>query len=114
MTVAFAMLQLATYMGFANIYLIGMDCTSGTLKDLNAYYSVPRHFYDDNPDEYKKVSSLKAAGDIESQNMATLNCFESAKLYTMENGINIRNATRGGNLEVFERCDFDKLLRGVI
>ena len=35
--------------------------------------------------------------------------YESFKNYADDNGIIVKNATRGGKLEVFERTDFDGL-----
>ena len=37
--------------------------------------------------------------------------YQSAKKYADAHGIKIYNATRGGNLEVFERVDFDSLFK---
>ena len=36
--------------------------------------------------------------------------YEAAKRYAEKNGIIIKNATRGGKLEVFERIDLDVIL----
>jgi len=35
--------------------------------------------------------------------------YKTAKKYADRHGVKIYNATRGGNLEVFERVDFDTL-----
>lgn len=48
-----------------------------------------------------------AAGDHQQER--SVDDFEAAKRYADSHGIKIYNATRGGNLEVFERVDFDSL-----
>ena len=87
-TVTYTALQLAVYMGFTEIYLLGVDCN---------YSGSKQHFLDfgnritDNPEE-KMIAAYKVA-----------------KKYADAHGIKIYNATRGGKLEVFERVDFDSL-----
>lgn len=93
-TVTYSCIQLAVYMGFKEIYLLGADFSyafsSGDMK-----YS---HFYEE--------KELKATGFVKQVTLAYL----KAKKYADEHGIKIYNATRGGKLEIFERVDFDKVL----
>lgn len=89
-------LQLAVYMGFTEIYLLGTDCSkSDGVKT--------RHFSADyyTPEEKNANYSLRL-DDI-------LLSYQAAKKYADAHGIKIYNATRGGELEVFERVDFDSL-----
>ncbi len=90
-TVVCCILQLAVYMGFKEIYLIGCDCN---------FSSKQRHFSgaDYNP---PKIVNDKLTGFFQG--------YEVAKDYCDAHGIKIYNATRGGKLEVFERVDFDSL-----
>lgn len=88
-TVTYDIMQIAAYMGFKEIYLLGCDCN---------YSGEKKHF-----DEYnapKEVINFEP-GMIES--------YKVAKKYCDAHGIKIRNATRGGKLEVFERVGFDSL-----
>lgn len=90
-TVMFDMIQIAVYMGFKEIYLLGVDCNyirGGT----NNYF-----FKSAEPD------TLIHRPD----NMVL--AYKSARRYADSHGIKIYNATRGGKLEVFERVDFDLL-----
>ncbi|MFC1481290.1 6-hydroxymethylpterin diphosphokinase MptE-like protein [Candidatus Neomarinimicrobiota bacterium] len=109
-TVTYLCLQLAFYMGFSEVYLIGFDHNYSipesalTSKDGSAILSTdddPNHFnpayfgkgkrwHDPNVDRMEKA--LKKAG-------AT---FE-------QHGKKVYNATAGGKLEVFERVEFDSL-----
>lgn len=84
-------LQLAAYMGFRKIYLLGTDCCQ---------YDDPQkqHFISNYSSE---VSYLR----IDKMMLA----YQSAKRYAELHGIEIYNATRGGELEIFERVDFNSL-----
>lgn len=86
-TVIYVCLQLAVYMGFKEIYLLGCDFD----------YSSVGHFYAENkhPVDF----------DYELVRRAYL----IAQKYALEHGVKIYNATRGGKLEIFERRDFDEL-----
>jgi hypothetical protein len=87
-------LQLATYMGFEEIYLIGVDCMQyGSNKQ--------QHFVEN----YDKNSNDKTILQIENNLLA----YQSAQKYADEHGIQIYNATRGGALEVFPRVEFESL-----
>lgn len=88
-SVTYSALQIAVYMGFKEIYLIGCDCD----------YSGPqKHFADYGRDgsSYDPTTNMKLG-------------FQAAKEYCDTHGIKIYNATRGGKLEIFERVNFDDL-----
>lgn len=90
-TVVFACIQLAIYMGFKNIYLLGVDCNYVNNSKNN-------YFFEDNKTdkafhhEDKMILSYVAAAN-----------------YARNHGIKIYNASRGGKLDVFERINFDLL-----
>lgn len=92
--------QLAAYMGIKEIYLIGVD---------HSYKGHPaekgNHFMDDYITE-KEASIYKNA--IFDKDKLT-KAYEKAEDYSRQNGFRIFNATRGGELEAFERVDFDSL-----
>lgn len=97
-TVTYSAIQLAVYMGFQDIYLIGCDCNySKTNEICEASYPDAR-MYDD-----KKVGQIPA---IDYQ----FEAYKVARNYAEQNGICIKNATRGGMLEVFERISFETIL----
>ncbi|MFD2442781.1 6-hydroxymethylpterin diphosphokinase MptE-like protein [Bacillus sp. CGMCC 1.16607] len=90
-TITYSLIQLAVYMGFEEIYLIGVDCNYASNKN--------NHVKD-----YGIVDPLaSAAGE------KMICAFKEAKKYADNHQIKIYNATRGGMLEVFERVDFDSL-----
>lgn len=92
-SVVYSMLQIAVYMGFKEIYLIGCDCTYS--DDRNKQHFVETGVFD---------PTYKTAGE------RMIFAYKKAKQYADKNGINIYNATRGGMLEVFPRVDLDDVL----
>lgn len=91
LTVTYFSIQLAVYMGFKEIYLLGVD-----------------HFYSgDENDHFSKNDVCTNKPQTEKSTYS----YRVANKYANENGIKIYNATRGGHLEEFERIDFDKIIR---
>jgi hypothetical protein len=91
-TITYSLMQIAAYMGFKEIYLIGAD--SNYPKDGKRYFI----------DHGIADSTLESA--FERMNSA----YVIARRYAEENGICIKNATRGGKLEVFERVALEDIL----
>lgn len=88
-------LQMAVYMGFSEIYMLGADCTIESSQK-------KQHFVENYDDEkFSKAYGL----DIEK----VFKGYVAAKKYCEQHGIRLYNATRGGKLEVLERVDFDSL-----
>lgn len=90
-TVTFVALQIAMYMGFKEIYLLGVDCNylKGSKKN---------HFLEDEVVDNKDHNVYSMILD-----------YQAVQKYAEKNDIKIFNATRGGALEVFPRVDFDSL-----
>ena len=94
-TVAYSAMQIAAYMGFREIYLLGMDFNyEGRKVNRNIHFS----------EEYERTVRYEVNYKRE-QSLA----YQSAELFSRNNGFRIYNATRGGALEIFERVDFDTL-----
>ena len=95
-TIIVECLQIAFYMGFSKIYLIGTDCD---------YKGFPNdggnHFVKD----YERGTVQQLAFPLEE----VFGAYQAMQYYADRHGIKIYNATRGGKLEVFERVDFDSL-----
>ena len=87
-------LQLAAYMGFSEIYLLGTDLSKG---------GKTYHFYDE------ANLSFGFRSVVNKSYSRIIKSYLSAKKYADEHNIKIYNATRGGYLEVFERVNFDSL-----
>lgn len=103
-SVTYIMLQMAVYMGFKEIYLLGMDHS----------YSIETVSIDG---DVKIEKNIKDHSDILGNapmwgvaNIYKINKgYEAAKKYADDHNIKIYNSTRGGKLEVFERLDFDRI-----
>ena len=92
-SIAYSCLELAVYMGFKEIYLLGCDCT---------YLGEKEHFIDSGvEDRTRKFATPKLIVG-----------YEAAKDYADRHGIKIYNATRGGVLEVFERVNLEEVVGG--
>lgn len=102
-TITYSMIQMAIYMGYKEIYLIGMDhnyeFTYDCLGNIIHNKYVNSHIFEDrNPNE--------VIANIEGMNKAYI----SAKSYADKNGIKIINTTRGGKLEWFKRENLEEVL----
>ena len=91
-TITYSMIQIATYMGFKKIYLLGCDTN---------YNGTKTHF-DGNKDTIPK--------GIDKFYDSAIEAYTSARRFAEENGIVIINCTRGGKLEVFQRMPLEKVL----
>lgn len=103
-TITYTMLQMAMFMGYTEIYLLGIDHNYSRTIDKNRKISINNslrsHFFDDeNPKE--------VIANIEMMEKA----YQKAYEYACKNNIKIYNATRGGNLEVFERKNLDSFVK---
>ncbi|MET3655505.1 6-hydroxymethylpterin diphosphokinase MptE-like protein [Sporosarcina psychrophila] len=92
-SVTYSLIQLAVYMGFNEIYLLGADTNYS--KDKTKQHFVESGHFD---------PLYKTAGE------RMIIAYKVAKEYADSHGINIYNATRGGMLEVFPRVDLDEVL----
>ena len=101
-TVSFVAMQIAAYMGYSEIYLLGFDHNYAYefLSNGKAVKTASKasHFFKDDNEE-----------DIIADVIGMTRCYEIFREYAEKKGIVVKNATRGGKLEVFERVDFDSL-----
>ena len=94
-------IQAAVSIGYNEIYLYGVDNTFPTQVTNDGTVvtkDVKLHFFDGGIEFF-------AALPIDITNQG----FACAREYCDSHGVKIRNATRGGALEVFQRVDFDTL-----
>lgn len=104
-TVAYTAIELAAYMGFAKIYLIGIDHNFRTQRDKEGNVVVNSGVKDYFCDNYNCDAEQLLIPKLDVSTKAYL----SARHYAETHNIEIYNATRGGMLEVFPRVDFDRL-----
>ncbi|MCR5635631.1 MAG: DUF115 domain-containing protein [Clostridiales bacterium] len=105
-TVTFTCMCIAAYMGFKEIYLLGVDhnyrVTINELGETVVDENSKDYFCEGYDDDIKD----QVIHDMRNNTR----CYNLAKQFAEKNGIKIYNATRGGKLEIFERMDFDKLI----
>lgn len=94
-TVTSLAINIAAYMGFSEIYLIGVDCNckghaQGIQTGLENKYSMDFQTY--------IINGMKKG-------------YEYLNIKLSKKGIKIYNATRGGELEVFPRVNLDEVLK---
>ena len=94
-TVTNAAIQLAIYMGFKEIYLLGADCN---------YSNSKMHFVETEIDDCDRNAVW-----LPEAVRLSIDGYIATKKFALSNGVQIFNATRGGKLEVFDRVDFDTL-----
>lgn len=99
-TVAFAMLQIAAYMGFSQIALLGVDCD----------FTGPKRQAEGT--DYRQGGEKRryARQSPEKIGERMLLSFAVARKYADQHGFTILNATRGGKLEAFERRSLEEIL----
>ena len=110
-TVTYLCLQLAYYMGFSDVYMIGFDHSYKIPKDakvegvnITSASDDPNHFH---PDYFGKGYRWH---DPQVERMGQ--AYHKARHYYEAAGRRIRNATIEGHLEVFERVNYDSLFEG--
>lgn len=92
-SITHSLIQIAAYMGFKKIYLLGADCSFPKGKQIHFQdYGVPDTTID----------------TARERNIAG---YEEVKKQMDKYGFKMFNATRGGALEVFERVNLDDLLK---
>lgn len=105
-TVTYGAIQIAAYMGFSEIYLLGIDHNYDITRDAKG-----------KPVKKEQSGTNYAAGMQSYVNMNNLPrieettvAYETAEKLSKKLGIKIYNATRGGKLEAFERIQLEKVL----
>jgi hypothetical protein len=98
------MLQLAAYLGFDEIYLLGVD-HSNQFAEIRESSHFEGYLTENEMEFYesKGMRNYRANVDL---------AYQKAERHALRNGFRIYNATRGGELETFKRVDFDSLFRG--
>lgn len=100
-TVTFDAMQLAIFMEFKEIYLLGVDFDYSHVLDENGIFHNAQKVSDYFTHKSYSTSYLCLA--------PVKYAYTVAREYCEKHDIVIRNATRGGKLEIFERVNFDSL-----
>ena len=99
------MIQLAVYMWYKEIYIIGCDNSYAQERSKDGKVIV------NNAESYFAGSDKSDKDNIIATTWQMNIGYECARKYADAHGIHIYNATRGGHLEAFERVDFDSIFK---
>lgn len=91
-SITYSLIEIAIYMGFTEIYLLGADCSYKR--------GAKNHIVDSGNDDKNE----------EKNHDKMIVGYKKAKEYADAHGIKIVNCTRGGMLEVFERKTLESVL----
>lgn len=95
-SVTYSVLQLAYYMGFRKIYLLGCDCN---YSDKYAHFMISK----DDKEDYTII------GD--NPELRMLIAYNEAYKFTKKSDLEIYNCTRGGKLEIFPRVKLEDVIK---
>lgn len=103
-SVTYVMLQVAVWMGFTEIYIVGADNSYSTIitRDGKVIQKTGQKDY---------FGNEKAATSNPIPTWEMDNAYEYAEKFSREHGFRIYNVTRGGYLEAFERENLEDVLR---
>lgn len=99
--------QIAIYMGFKKMYLIGVDHNFSRMTDKNGNLIINNGVKDHYGVEKNADENTKGIFNVDNATQA----FMDLRKFAEAKGVEIYNATRGGKLEVFDRVDFDSLFK---
>lgn len=97
--------QMAVYMGFEEIYLIGVDHHFRVSQNNKGEIVVDKNVKDYFSDQYNTDKDKLYIPNTEKSTLT----YVAMKHHCESRGVRVYNATRGGKLEVFPRVDFDAL-----
>ena len=100
LSIAYAMIQIAAYMGYKEIYLIGVDHN----------YPMKNGVVDASQSYADGIKPIDMSTQFPPELLLCEVSFREAKRFCEKNGISIYNATRGGKLEVFNRISLDEVI----
>lgn len=105
-TVTYMLIQIARYMGFDEIYLLGVDNRYAYSRLKNGEVVRNEGVVNYFSEEGLQMPSKDTAVDTWELDLA----YEYAEQYSRKHNFRIYNATRGGFLEKFERVNLDDVL----
>ncbi|HEX8023210.1 6-hydroxymethylpterin diphosphokinase MptE-like protein [Mucilaginibacter sp.] len=108
-TVSFQCMQLAFYLGFSKVYLVGFDHNYAIPKEANLERSSVILSESDDENHFSKEYFGKGYRWHDPKVDRMEKSYEEAKAHFDAADRKINNATAGGKLEVFERVDYNSL-----
>ena len=96
-TVVYVCIQLAVYLGFKEIYLLGVDFN---------YTAYGKNHFTEQVEPYEQFDGMNGQNRLLN---LSYKAFQKAREYASNHGIKIYNASRRTCLDVFEQVNFDSL-----
>lgn len=111
-TVMGFMIELAIFMGFEEIYLLGVDCTSSFQKKGHFVKDyVPENLNKENEQRLRADDNLTKEQAAARSIDRSISAYKTIQEFVMQTGkAKVYNATRGGALEVFPRVCLENVL----
>jgi hypothetical protein len=105
-TVTYGAIQMAYYMGFKEVYLLGIDHNYSISLDEKGIPVVK----EDVKDYFEGSKASNQGLNLPRVAESTLAYMTARRFADKHSNFAVYNATRGGKLEAFERVDLDKIL----
>lgn len=99
--------QMAIYMGFSEIYFIGVDHHFHISQNNKGEILIDNNVKDYFTDKYNEDKKDLYIPNVEKSTLTYI----SIKKHCKRHNVKVFNATRGGKLEVFDRIGFDTLFK---
>ena len=101
LSITYAMIQLAVYMGFKEIYLLGVDHN----------YPMKNGVVDTSQSYAEGIKPIDMSTQYPPELLLCEVSYREARRFCEDRKISIKNATRGGKLEVFERISLEEAIQ---
>lgn len=105
-TVTYGAIQIAAYMGFGEIYLLGIDHNYNIIRDANGRPVRQENGGSNYSSGIKEYIDIKNLPRVEETTIA----YETAEKVSRNSDFRIYNCTRGGKLEAFERKNLEDVV----
>lgn len=105
-TVTYGAIQIAIYMGFTEIYLLGIDHNYNITRDAQGNPVRSAENSDNYPKGMPDYLNMANLPRVEETTIA----YDTAEVISRKLGIRIYNCTRGGKLEAFERKNLETVI----
>lgn len=106
-SVVYGAIQIAVYMGFTEIYLLGVDHNYSISRDAKGRPIREESSSKNYPIGMNEYSNMNNLPRVQESTLA----FEKAEKVSRRMGFRVYNATRGGKLEAFERCQLEDIVK---
>lgn len=116
-TITCKLINIAVYMGFSQIYLLGVDNTFPYKRNKKGEYvcevDEKNHFSDKYYDKKYAERLSKNIDDVIKAKQYMDESYRSVKWHCDSMGVSVVNATRGGELEIFPRMEFERVVEKI-